>query len=191
MEHAGCAVKTRWMLSRQDSENSNGIQQSGLGDFNLKEVLIMHDENRNQGNGGRGIARVGAICYVFWGLVHYQAAYGVFSLASKLPASMVRGRINQDAFYLACFATTGIIVGILLNWRNDRLGFWVNAIVISAGDIPFILFVLLPGYIAFWPGVLGPVLWIAALICTGLGRSLSVRDRPYGRLLANRAGLEP
>jgi hypothetical protein len=51
--------------------------------------------------------------------------------------------------------------------------------------------VLLPGYITFWPGVLGPVLWIAALICTGLGRSLSVQARPDGRLLSNRASVEP
>jgi hypothetical protein len=151
----------------------------------------MNDKKKHQQNRGTGIARVGAICYFLWGLVHYQAAYAVFSLASKLPASMERGRINQDAFYLACFATTGIAVAILLNWHNDRLGFWLNAIAISAGDIPFILFVLLPGYIAFWPGVLGPVLWIAALICTGLGRSLSVQARPDGRLLSNRASVEP
>jgi hypothetical protein len=87
----------------------------------------MNDKERNQPNRGTRIARVGAICYFLWGLVHYQASYGVFLLASKLPASMERGRINQDAFYLACFATTGIAVAILLNWRNDRLGFWLNA----------------------------------------------------------------
>jgi hypothetical protein len=151
----------------------------------------MNDKERNQPNSGTRIARVGAICYFLWGLVHYQASYGVFLLASKLPASMERGRINQDAFYLACFATTGIAVAILLNWRNDRLGFWLNAIAISAGDIPFILFVLLPGYTAFWPGVLGPVLWIAALTCTGLGRSLSAQAGPDVRLLSNRASVEP
>ena len=119
------------------------------------------------------IARLGAICYVLWGLVHYNAAYGVFKLASKVPASMERGRLQQVAFYLAFFATTAIVVGIVLNWRNDRLGFWLNAIAVSTGDIPFILFVLLPGYMPFWPGALGPAFWIAALICTAIGQSSS------------------
>jgi hypothetical protein len=123
-------------------------------------------------NKGTALARLGALCYLLWGLVHYNATYGLFQLAATVPASMVRGRLQQDAFYLAGIATIGIVVGLWLNWRNDRTGFWLNAVAISLGDIPFILFVLLPGYIPFWPGVLGPVLWIAGLILTGFGRTL-------------------
>ena len=132
---------------------------------------------------GTALARLGALFYVLWGLIHYNATYGLFQLASTVPASMVRGRVQQDAFYLAGLATIGIIVGLWLNWRNERLGFWLNAVAISLGDIPFVLFVLLPGYMPFWPGVLGPALWIAGLLFTALGRMLdsAVELRPASR----------
>ena len=129
-------------------------------------------------NKGTVLARVGALCYVLWGLVHYKPAYGVFQLASTVPGSMVRGRLQQDAFYLVCLATIGIVVGIWLNWRNDRVGFWLNAVAISLGDIPFVLFVLLPGYMPLWPGLLGPALWIAGLSFTALGRALDSTVEP-------------
>jgi hypothetical protein len=58
-----------------------------------------------------------------------------------------------------------------LNWRNDRLGFWVNGVMVGIADIPFILFVLIPGYAPWWPGLLGPILWIAAFSVTGFARA--------------------
>jgi hypothetical protein len=135
----------------------------------------MYDKQEHRIDLATGTARFGAICYVLWGLVHYNAMYGLFKLASTIPASMERGRLQQDASYLAFFATTAIVVGIVLNWRNDRLGFWLNAVAVSTGDIPFILFVLLPGYMPFCIGVIGPALWIAALICTAIGQSSSLQ----------------
>lgn len=130
--------------------------------------------NQNHGvNKGAVLARLGAIMYVLWGLVHYSAAYTQLQVAAHVPASIVRGRLDQNVFYVVCLATISIIAGLWLNWRNDRFGFWLNAVVISLGDIPFVLFVLLPGYMKFWPGVLGPALWIAGLIFTALGRAYS------------------
>ena len=114
-------------------------------------------------------AKLGAVLYVCWGLLHFTAAYGVFKLAQNLPA-MAQARLMQTAFYLAAFATAAIIFAITLNWRNDRFGFWVNAIMVGIADIPFILFVLIPGYVSWWPGLLGPLLWIAAFFFTTLAR---------------------
>jgi hypothetical protein len=149
----------------------------------------MYDKQEHRIDLATGIARLGAVCYVLWGLLHYNAAYGVFEFASKVPASVERGRLQQEAFYLAFFATTGIVVGIVLNWRNNRLGFWLNAIAVSTGDIPFILFVLLPGYMPLWPGVLGPALWIAALICTAIGQSFQIIPADRSASRAAGAGL--
>jgi hypothetical protein len=150
----------------------------------------MYDKQEHRIDLATGIARLGAICYVLWGLLHYYAAYGAFKFASEVPASMERGQLQQEAFYLAFFATTGIVVGIMLNWRNDRLGFWLNAIAVSSADIPFILFVLLPGYMPFWPGVLGPALWISALICTAIGQSSRLQIMPAERSASRAAGAE-
>jgi hypothetical protein len=116
-----------------------------------------------------GLARIGAAFYVLWGLVHYNAAYGVYQLAQSTPLTIEHGRLQQLAFYLASFATAGIVLATL-NWRNSRLGFWSNAVVVGIGDIPFILFVLVPGYVPVWPGIVGPVLWIAALACTAIAQ---------------------
>jgi hypothetical protein len=91
-------------------------------------------------------ARFGAALYVCWGLLHLSAAYGVYNLAQNSPATMAQGRLMQTAFYLAAFATTAIVLAITLNWRNDRLGFWINGVIVGIADIPFILFVLIPGY---------------------------------------------
>ena len=79
----------------------------------------------------------------------------------------------QTAFYLAVFALTAIVLALTLNWRNDRLGFWVNGVMVGIADIPFILFVLIPGYAQWWPGLLGPVLWIAAWLITGVARMVA------------------
>jgi hypothetical protein len=82
---------------------------------------------------------------------------------------MAQGRIYQDAWNLLFFALFGIVVGVCLNWKNSRLGYWLNLIVVSAGDIGYIVFVLIPGYVPFMPGALGPILWILAVIFSTIG----------------------
>jgi len=121
-------------------------------------------------------ARIGALCYVLWGLVHYQATYNVYQLGLGVPPTMVQGRLFQLAFYLCAFATTGIVLAIKMNWHNSRTGFWLNALIIGLADVPFILFVLVPGYIPFWPGVQGPALWVLAMVFTGLGQTAKGRS---------------
>ena len=116
-------------------------------------------------------AKLGAVLYVCWGLLHFTAAYGVYRLAQNAPATMAQGRLMQTAFYLAAFAATAIVLAITLNWRNDRLGFWLNGVMVGIADIPFILFVLIPGYAPWWPGLLGPVFWIVAFSVTALART--------------------
>jgi hypothetical protein len=60
-------------------------------------------------------ARIGAVCYVLWGLVHYDAVYNVYHNALGVPPTMVQGRLFQDAFYLFVFATIGIVLAITMN----------------------------------------------------------------------------
>jgi hypothetical protein len=118
-------------------------------------------------------AKLGAVLYVCWGLLHFTAAYGVLNLAQNSPGAIAQARLMQTAFYLAAFAAAAIIFAITLNWRNDRFGFWVNAVIVGIADIPFILFVLVPGNVPWWPGLLGPLLWIAAFFFTALARTRS------------------
>jgi hypothetical protein len=93
---------------------------------------------------------------------------------------MAQGRLMQTAFYLAAFAATAIVLALTLNWRNDRLGFWLNGVMVGIADIPFILFVLIPGYAPWWPGLLGPGLWIAAFSVTALARMGATKSVAMG-----------
>ena len=114
-------------------------------------------------------AKIGAVLYVLWGLLHLQAARLVYMLGDSLEPGMVQGRVYQDAFNLLFFALFGIAVAIAYNWHNSRLGYWLNLVVVSAADIGFILYVLMPGYVPLVPGGLGPLFWILALTFSTLG----------------------
>ena len=114
-------------------------------------------------------AKIGSVTYVLWGILHIEAARKVYVLGQTLDAGMVQGRIFQDAWNLLFFAVFGIVVAIFLNWKNSRLGFWLNLTVVSAGDIGYIVFVLVPGYVPFIPGALGPILWVLAVLFSTVG----------------------
>lgn len=105
-------------------------------------------------------ARIGAICYAVWALLHFRASYEVFKLADGMNPSAARGRLYQDAFFLLCCAAVSLIVALALNWRNSSLGYWLNLAIIAVADIGFILFIVVPGYSPFWPGMEGPIAWI-------------------------------
>ena len=68
-------------------------------------------------------ARIGAVFYVFWGVFHLVAANAVYALAEQ-STGMVRARLLQDAFYLLFFAVAGILIAAILNWRDDKQGYW-------------------------------------------------------------------
>ncbi len=114
-------------------------------------------------------AKLGSVTYVLWGILHIEAARKVYVLGQTLDAGMLQGRIFQDAWNLLFFAVFGIVVGIFLNWKNSRLGYWLNLVVVSAGDIGYIVFVLVPGYVPFIPGALGPILWVLAVLFSTVG----------------------
>jgi len=72
------------------------------------------------------------------------------------------------------YAIFGIVVAICLNWRNSYLGYWLNLVVVSAADLVYIFFILVPGYVPLVSGGLGPLLWVLALIFSTLA---IVKDR--------------
>jgi len=114
-------------------------------------------------------AKLGAVTYVLWGLLHIQAARLVYMLGDSLQPGMIQGRIYQDAWNLLFFALFGIVVAVWLNWNNSRLGYWLNLIVVTAADLGFIFYVLVPGYVPLVPAGLGPLLWVLAIIFSTLG----------------------
>ena len=114
-------------------------------------------------------AKTGAAAYILWGLLHIQAARMVYILGETLEAGMVQSRVFQDAWNLLIFALFGMLIAALFNWRNNLSGYWLNLLVVSAADIGYIYFVLIPGYVPWMPGGLGPLLWIIAVLFSTIG----------------------
>jgi hypothetical protein len=122
-------------------------------------------------------AKAGAVAYVFWGLLHFKAAQMMFVLGESLEAGMLQARIFQNGWNLVIFAGFAIVIAIHLNWKNSCAGYWLNLWVISAADIGFIYFVLMPGHVPMIPGAVAPILWIVALALTTVGY-LQARKEP-------------
>ncbi len=120
--------------------------------------------------------KIGAVMYLIWGLLHLKAAYSVYQLGTSLEAGMIQGRIFQDAWNLLFFALVGITVAVVFNWHNSRLGYWTNLITVSVTDIGFIAFVLVPGYLPVFPGILGPVFWVLGAVFSTIGLFASAKN---------------
>ena len=112
--------------------------------------------------------KTGAALYLLWGLLHVKASIATYQLGMTLEPGIVQGRVYQDAWNLAFFAIAVSVIAVLLNWRNSRLGFWLNFSLATVTDLGFIFHVLIPGYIPMVPGVAGPVLWVLAFIFTAI-----------------------
>jgi hypothetical protein len=134
--------------------------------------------------------KVGAIFYILWGLLHIAggaallqqlSAEGVTgalaSLGSAVPSAelpSISGGVV--AAVLAFFAWNWLwigllvlVVGVTLNWKNNRLGYWLNLAVVSAADLGLIITLLIPGYMAVVDGMPGIVLWIPAAVFSTVG----------------------
>jgi hypothetical protein len=114
-------------------------------------------------------AKIGAVLYIIWGLLHVKSALDEFSLGTSVDPGLIRGKLNQGAWDLLFFALVSIVIAITLNWKNDVRGYWINLFLVSIADLGFIIFVLIPGYVTFFPGILGPVFWVSAAIFSSIG----------------------
>ena len=116
-------------------------------------------------------AKIGSVLYVLWGMLHLVAAYQEFFLGASLDPGPVKGKINQGAWDLLFIASASIVIAVIYNWKNEALGYWLNLLIVSIADIGFIIFVLAPRHVALIPGILGPLLWVLALVFSTIGIS--------------------
>jgi hypothetical protein len=121
-------------------------------------------------------AKTGAVFFVIWGIVHINAAYDLLKLGQSLHPGMVQARIFQDAWNILMGAIVVIIIAVTMNWRNSGTGFWINLTLVSLLDIPFVLFVIVPGYAPLWPGLQGPIAWVIAASCAAVGLAAHTKE---------------
>ena len=110
--------------------------------------------------------RAGAVFYVLWGLLHLYAAWISFNAGAGIDDPFAVSKLQQNGWNLGAISFACIAIAVLLNWRNSRLGYWLNLIMVSVTDIGFIVLVLLPGVSQ---DILGPILWLLAVVLTSIG----------------------
>jgi hypothetical protein len=111
-------------------------------------------------------ARVGAVVYVLWGVVHVAFAIFSYKAALAMPFSDVQGRLLQNAWNIFFLGIAVIGVAMVFNWRNNSWGYWIHLATTSLGDIGFVIFLIVPGHVPLFPPVLILALWIIAASLT-------------------------
>jgi hypothetical protein len=111
-------------------------------------------------------------------VLHLIAARGICELASSIPDGPAHARLEQGGLNLGLFAVQTMAVAVLLNWHNNRIGFWLNIIVIGAVDIGYVMLLIVPGYFpTSFVALAGPIVYvIGAMFSTAglLRRDLAV-----------------
>jgi hypothetical protein len=134
--------------------------------------------------------KIGAVFYILWGIFHAYIGILLLSkvigegtgpalaaIGNALPASQIpqanipvmNGVIAHYSWNLVWFGAYAIVLAIFMNWKNSRVGYWFNLVVVSLTDLGFIFAILVPGYITFAAGATGPILWVIAAIFTTIG----------------------
>lgn len=125
-------------------------------------------------------ARIGALCYAAWGMFHVRVAYDIYRLGQPL-TGIAQGRMDQLAAYMLTLSLFVIGVGVLLNWRNSRVGFWLNLCVAGWADGVWVLVVVLPGYVGLARGLIPPAIFIAGAVATAMAQRMLVGTQAIGR----------
>lgn len=116
---------------------------------------------------GLAAAKAGAACYILWGVWHLRVAWNGYAATLGMPLDPVPLRLQQNAFHILFFALAAIGIGMMLNWRNSRLGYWANLVVIGWTELGLLLIFVQRGAFPWLPtGFIGPLLWVAAVALT-------------------------
>ena len=114
------------------------------------------------------LAKIGAISYALWGLVHIGAAVQGVRLARTIEVGAVRSRLMQNAWNLGCSAVAAVFIALAFNWSNSAAGYWINLALISAVDIGFVVLIAWPGLIDRRSAITGPALWLTGVLFSTL-----------------------
>jgi hypothetical protein len=135
--------------------------------------------------------KVGAVCYILWGLIHVLGGAVMFQRISAdgamggaavmapavpiaeqtpIPMGLADGVFLYHAWNILWFGLFAIVVAVLLNWKNSRVGYWANFAVLGAAEIGLIAAMIWPGHMKVGLGTLaGLVLWTLGVLFTTVG----------------------
>jgi hypothetical protein len=118
---------------------------------------------------------IGSLFYLLWAALHIQAGGAVARLGRSVHPSMVQARLYQDAWTLYFAAGLIAVISLAAVFRAWRPAYWLNLGIAFVTDVGFIIFVLVPHYLAPWPGLQGPLAWAGGLVFSTVGVILARR----------------
>lgn len=112
-------------------------------------------------------ARFAVIFYLVWGLFHVYVAWDIYQVGGT-QSGIVQGRVYQLAAYMLSISVFVIAVALSLNWRNDRVGYWLNLLVAGWADLVWVAVVVAPGYVGVMRGLAPPAIFLIAAALSSL-----------------------
>lgn len=134
-------------------------------------------------------ARIGAIFYIVWGVLHLGSGLvgiwltgqpGTPDWASGMAAVPTQetgvpeatlGLIRQHSFNIALGGAAAILIAVVGNWRARTWAWIANGLLIAGLDLGMIIFMLTPGHVPLLDGLIGPAFWLIGFVFTTLGQS--------------------
>ena len=117
--------------------------------------------------------RIGAVFYLFWGILHVVGGVALLGelksggLAAELtaianavpadhfsglPTGAIAGILGYYAWLIVTIGFVAALIALLLNWKNDRTGYWLNLALLLPVEVGIYWFLLKPGYMLWSAG---------------------------------------
>jgi hypothetical protein len=61
-------------------------------------------------------------------------------------------------------------VALLLNWKDNRVGYWLNLCVAGWADLIWVAVVVAPSYVGLVRGLVPPIVFVIAAILSTIGQ---------------------
>lgn len=130
------------------------------------------------------LAKIGAIFYLLWGLLHIvgggsilfsalesaDIAYAGFQGSSGGHSALAGGVLAYHGFNILWIGFVVAVIAITLNWKNTRVGAWTNFALVGFLDLGLVIFMLIPGYVPWAAGSIGLGLFALAALFTAMAR---------------------
>lgn len=137
-------------------------------------------------------ARIGAVFYAFWGLIHVGGGTLLLLAALAGTDAFLRAQVGSSpvdpghlaggastiriadsvfafhAFNLVWLGALTTAVAVRLNWYNSTPGYWMNLALVGFTDLGLLLFLVRTGTVPASDAWIGPVLFIPGCVFSTL-----------------------
>lgn len=128
-------------------------------------------------------AKVGAVLFVLWGLLHILGGaiilmavgespaqgYAIYQESSTPYSELAGAVLGYLAYSFIWIAVVVTVIGIRYNWNNSEQGLMLNTALVGLTDLGLVIFLVLPGFVSYGEAAPGLLLFVAAVVFGGMG----------------------